>query len=160
LIDLAWMRGTGGGPIAWRGFCLKPKDAWVRSVRWVGGSLCLGLVACAPLVANDSPVEVKREAVRERATARWDLIIDGRAVVAYDYLSKASQQVIARDGFAARMSKTAFRTAVVQTVECSPETCQASIRITYDHPMMKGVGLTVLESWIIEGGKYFYVWPQ
>jgi hypothetical protein len=132
-----------------------------RGFRWFAGASAVLLFAgCAALVTKDSPAEAKREAVRERALARWDLIIKGQADKAYDYFSQGSQQVISRDEFAARMKVTAFRTAVVEKVECSEESCRAWAHITYDHRIMKGVGLTMQESWVLERGNVWYVWPQ
>jgi hypothetical protein len=116
------------------------------------------LAGCAAVITKDSTPEVKREAVQEQAKARWELIIKGQADKAYGYFSKASRQVISRDDFVARMSKTAFRTAAVEKVECSEESCRAWVRITYDHPMMKGVGLTMQENWVLEDGKIWFVW--
>jgi hypothetical protein len=130
-----------------------------RGFKWlVGASAALLFAGCAAVVTKDSPAEAKREAVRERALARWELIIKGQADKAYDYFSSASRQVISREDFAARMSKTAFRTATVEKVECSEESCRAWVRITYDHPMMKGVFQTMQESWLLENRNAWFVW--
>jgi len=118
----------------------------------------LVLAGCAELVTKDSPPEAKREAVRERALARWDLIIKGQPDKAYDYLSRGSQQVISRDEFAARMKVTAFRTADVQKTECSESSCRAWVHITYDFKIWKAVDLTMQENWLIENGNVWYVW--
>lgn len=124
----------------------------------VGAAMGLAVVGCATLT-KESPVADKQEAVRERAAERWDLILKGKAGEAYDdFFSKASRQVLTRDDFRNRMSKTAFRTAEVQKVECAEELCKAWVRITYDHPMTKGVPLTMQENWILEGGAVWYVW--
>lgn len=131
----------------------------VSSVRAkVVALLAVALAGCAGLVTKDSSPERKEAAIREFAAARWELIIKGQADEAYEFLSKASQQVITRADFVARMSKTAFRSVSVEKVECSAETCQATVRVTYDHPLMKGVRNTMLEHWVIDGWKAWYVW--
>jgi hypothetical protein len=45
-------------------------------------------------------------------------------------------------------------------VECQGETCRVDATMTYDHQMMKGVTTPVQETWIIDGGQAWYVWPQ
>jgi len=131
-----------------------------RGFKAVAAALSAALLfaGCATAITRDSPAEAKREAVRERALARWELIIKGQAGTAYEYFSKASQQVMSRGEFVARMSSTAFRTAAVESVECSEESCQAWVGITYDHPMKKGVRNRMQENWILEGGAVWYVW--
>ena len=120
--------------------------------------LAVALAGCAGFVTKDSSPERKEAAIRERAAARWDLLVGKRAAEAYDFLSRASQQVMSRDEFVARMSKTAFRDAVVEKVDCSVDICKVSVRITYDHQMMKGVRNTMVETWLIDGLSAWYVW--
>jgi hypothetical protein len=126
--------------------------------RFVVIAVALGLGACATLGRNSSDEE-KRKAVTDAALARWALIVKGESGQAYDeFMSKGSRQVISRGEFVERMRITAFRTAAVEKTECGAESCQASVRITYDHKLMRGVGNTLRENWIIEDGKVWYVW--
>lgn len=118
------------------------------------------LAGCAGLLTKDSPAEVKEQAARERSQARWALIVGKETGRAYDYLSKASRQVISRTDFVDRVSRTTFRSATVEKVDCSAELCRVNVRYTYDHPMMKGVANTLQETWILEDGVYVYVWPS
>lgn len=121
-------------------------------------AVVLCLAACATIGRNSSDEE-KRRAVTDAALARWAMIVKGEPGQAYDeFMSKGSRQVISRGEFVERMRITAFRTAAVEKTECGAESCQASVRITYDHKLMRGVGNTLLENWIIEDGKVWYVW--
>jgi hypothetical protein len=124
--------------------------AWVVAV----------LAGCAGGLTKDSPVDAKTAAATERSQARWALIIDKDEARAYEYLSGASKQVISRQDFVDRLSRTVFRSASVQKVDCTDEVCKVTVRYTYDHPQMKGVGNLLLETWILEDGKYSYVWPN
>ena len=127
--------------------------------RWfVVIAVALGLGACATLGRNSSDEE-KRKAVTEAVSARWALIVKGESGQAYDeFMSKGSRQVISRGEFVERMKNTAFRAAAIEQIECGAESCQASVRITYDHRLMRGVGNTLRENWIIEDGRVWYVW--
>jgi hypothetical protein len=115
---------------------------------------------CAGGITKSSPDDVKRAAATERSQGRWALIINKEPARAYEYLSKASRQVISRQDFVDRVSRTAFRSADVEKVECVEDLCKVIVRYTYDHPMMKGVGNTLQETWILEDGVYVYVWPS
>ena len=84
------------------------------------------LAGCAGLLTKDSPAEVKEQAARERSQARWALIIGKETGRAYEYLSKASRQVISRTDFVDRVSRTTFRSATVEKVDCSAELCQVN----------------------------------
>ena len=123
--------------------------------------VAVGLVAgCAGGITKSSPDDVKRTAATERSQARWALIINKEPARAYEYLSKASRQVITRPDFVDRVSRTVFRSAEVEKVECAEDLCKVNVRYTYDHPQMKGVGNTLQETWILEDGVYVYVWPS
>jgi len=34
-----------------------------------------------------------------------------------------------------------------------------TVRATLDHRLMKGLPLPVTETWVLEKGEYWYVWP-
>jgi len=122
-------------------------------------ALVVTIAGCATLPSESSD-EARRKAVAERAAARWALIIKGDPGVAYDeYMSKGSQAVISRGEFVARMRVTTFRKAQVDKVECAAESCKATVEVTYDHKIMKGVENTMRETWIFDDGQARYVWP-
>ena len=71
----------------------------------------LMLAACATTggVTTESPLEVKRAAVTERAKARWQAIIDGDVAKAYGFLSPGSKAVTSLESYQARARLTGFR---------------------------------------------------
>ncbi len=118
------------------------------------------LAGCAGGLTKDSPVDAKKAAATERSQARWTLIIDKDAPGAYEYLSKASKQVISRQDFVDGCRARSSDRPSVEKVDCADEVCKVTVRYTYDHPQMKGVGNLLQETWILEDGKYVYVWPS
>jgi len=128
--------------------------------RLAGLVLMVAAIAGCASISSTSSEEVKRQAVAERAAARWALIIKGDAGVAYDeYMSKGSRAVISRGEFVARMRVTAFRSAKVEKVDCAVDSCKATVDVTYDHKLMKGVENTIRETWVFDDGQARFVWP-
>jgi hypothetical protein len=134
------------------------RGGWASVV--LAGALAAVLAGCAGGLTKGSSVEEKSAAVTERSQARWNLIIEREPARAYDYFSKASRQVISRQDFVDRVSRTLFRSAKVEKVDCSAELCKVTVRYTYDHPQIKGVGNVLQETWILEDGVFAYVWPS
>lgn len=121
-------------------------------------ALALSLAACQTLTAG-SPESEKAEVVTARANARWAAIVARRFDDAYDYLSPASRASITRRGFETIVSRLAYREASVTRVSCRGAVCNVQLELVYDTKMMKGVRTPINESWIIEKGQAWYVWP-
>ena len=126
-------------------------------VVWLAG---LGLSGCAGMggLGKDAPPDVKRNAVQERAQARWQAIITGDYAAAYGYLSPASRRLVALPAFEARMRGAQLRGAKVDAVDCGDELCKVAVSITYDHRLMKGITTPAQETWVISDGQAWYVW--
>jgi hypothetical protein len=122
-------------------------------------AVALALTACATLNA-DSSAERKAKVVAERADARWKAIIEKDFDAAYAYLSPASRATITRLGFRAAASRLQYRNAKVEGVTCDKTVCSARVELTYDTKMMQGVRTPIRESWIIDQGQAWYVWPM
>jgi hypothetical protein len=123
----------------------------------VGGTL----VACAGMggVAKDSPEDVKKAAVTQRVQERWKAIIASDAEKSYSYFSPGSKASTSLDQYKKKARLTGFREAQVENVVCEPELCKVTMRTTLDHRLMKGIPLPVTETWVLEKGEYWYVWP-
>jgi hypothetical protein len=120
----------------------------------------LMLLACASPggVTAESPPDVKKAAVTERANARWKAVIDGDGDKAYEFLSSGSKTVTSLTTYKARARLVGFRAADLQSVACEPEVCKVKYRVTLDHRLMKGISSEVEETWVLEKGQYWYVW--
>jgi hypothetical protein len=132
-----------------------------RLTRVAGVVVMVAAVAGCATVTSGSSDDAKRKTVAERAAARWALIIKGDPGAAYDeYMSKGSRAVISRGEFVAKMRVTTFRTAGVEKVECTAQSCKATVEVTYDHKVMKGVENSMVETWIFDDGQAQFVWLQ
>ncbi len=135
------------------------------------------LAACAgngkrnPEPAGSAPaggesVAVKPEdAVRVRAVARWETLIDRQFDKAYDYLSPGYREVRPREDYAKIMGGRPLQWTNARFVSatCETETCAVSIEVhaNFEMPVMR-VGtvetLTVVqENWILSDGEWYLV---
>ena len=114
--------------------------------------------ACATL-GPSSPKEEKVKVVSERAQARWKAIIGKDFASAYEYLSPKSRATVTPAGFKAVASRLAYKAAELKDVTCEAETCKVTFLITYDTKLMKDVHSPLEESWVIDGGQAWMVWP-
>jgi uncharacterized protein YceK len=115
------------------------------------------LAGCAT-ITKDAPPEAKREAVTERVNARWAALIKGDMDTAYTFLSPASRTVTSLAAYKAEARGKGFRKATIEKVECESETCKVTLTVVYDHPKMQGIPTLDQEYWVIDDGKYWYVW--
>ena len=137
----------------WRGYARRVGQATVAVVLAAG-------CAIGGNLTSDTPLETKQAVVRERAEARWQAIIKGDYPAAYAYLSPASRGVVNAGTFEARQKGVVTYTGVkIDTVSCEAAACKVKLWLTYNHKVMKGVTTPAEESWIIDGGQAWYVWP-
>lgn len=119
------------------------------------------LTGCAGVggrISADAPAEKKVELVSVRATERWKALIAGNMEQAYGFLSPASRQVTSFDQYKARVNPRMFRKAEIESVRCEAEVCTVRMLVTYDHRLMKGITTPLEEAWILENGRYWYVY--
>ena len=125
--------------------------------RALGVAVIVALAACAT-IRPDSPPEAKREAVTERVNARWAAILRGDMDTAYAFLSPASKELTPLTSYRTEARSKGFRSAKIENVDCEPESCRVTLMVVYDHQKMQGIPTLVNESWVLEDGKYWYVW--
>jgi hypothetical protein len=123
----------------------------------VGGCVLLGLAACATAPSSESDV---KKLVAERALARWQAMMKGDYAGAYEFLSPGSKASVSRELYRAKVKNPIWRDAAVHSVECTSETCQVKLLITYDYKNMKGIKTELTESWLLEGGNAWYIFRE
>ena len=123
----------------------------------LGIAAIVALAGCAT-ITPDSPPEAKREAVTERVNARWAALLKGDIDTAYSFLSPASKALTGLPEYRTQARSKGFRSAKIEKVDCEPESCRVTLTVVYDHPKMKGIPTLLQESWVLEDGKYWYVW--
>lgn len=122
----------------------------------------MALTACATSttpgsLTQDSPPEVKKEAVAARATARWDALIKGDVDAAYAYLSPASRATIPLNAYKGKHKLGMYRAVKIDSVECEAEVCTVMLQLTFDYKRSKGIAMPLVEKWLITEGKAWYV---
>jgi len=145
------------------GDCKRFSAIFVAEWRQLTVAAILGvtLAACAGLggITKDSSEEAKKAAVTKRAQERWDLIIAGKITPVYEMMSAGSKARMNEEDFRRRARLSGFKEAKVEAVTCEPDLCKVEVRTTLDHRLMKGLPFQVSETWVLEKGEYWYVWP-
>jgi len=123
--------------------------------------LAASLAGCAGMggLTESSPAEEKRAQVLARADARGAALVAGKLDDAYAFLSEGSKAVITKENFTRRMSIVPFTAYRIDTASCEGSTCKVQSKLTFNHRVMKGVTTPVTETWVIEHGQPFFVFP-
>lgn len=134
-----------------------------HATRWIRG-LTLGLAAlllaaCASTgqgerssggaVSAESSVDV----LKTRAKERWDLLILGKALEAWEYLSPGYRQTREAQRYADDMRNrpTRWLSAGVNSVECeSEDVCVVVVRTQFEAPVPGRSGGVQAEGWVRE----------
>ncbi|MFO1281209.1 MAG: hypothetical protein U1F51_01895 [Burkholderiales bacterium] len=121
------------------------------------------IASCASLggIGPDSSDDAKRAAVAARANSRAVALITADLDRAYEHLSSGSKTLINKDNFRVRMSRWPFTAYRIEGIDCDRESCRVKSRLTFDHPAMRGKGVSApsTEVWVLERGEYFFVFP-
>ena len=136
----------------------------VFSARFLALFAAVMLAACATL-STDSSDEAKQAAVKKRAEARWAALVKGDVSSSYALLSPASKAVLTEDQYRDRLRRSGVTGVEVESVQCAAETCKVKLWITFDATpfpghTIKGIRTTATETWVIDRGEYWYVWPN
>jgi len=121
--------------------------------------LLASLAGCAAMTGDgaDLALDAKQALVTERINARWEALIKGDLDRAYTYMSAASKETIPLTAYKAKIKPGMWRSVKINAIVCEAEICTASMTLTYDHRLMKGVQTPFQESWIIEKGTAWFV---
>jgi hypothetical protein len=128
------------------------------AARLIALGAAMTMAACAT-ISPDAPSDAKQAAVKKRVEARWAALIKGDAASAYKLLSPASKAVVSERDFSGRMRRT-FTGVEIESIDCAAESCDVKIFITYDTTPIKGIRTPARETWVLDKGDYWYVWPN
>ena len=134
----------------------------VRCATVAALALWLGACATSPSgqqVTAATSAEAKRAAVLARADARGLALVRRDLEAAYAFLSEGSKAVISLDNFKRRMSVVPFTAYRIDNATCEAESCKVNVKVTYDHRVMKGVTTPLTETWVVERGGLYFVFP-
>jgi hypothetical protein len=133
---------------------------WLKG--WLPAALAVAVAGCATgpgaSLTKDSPPDVKRAVLTERINARWNALIKGDLDQAYTFLSTASKEAYPLKVYKSKVKPGMWRSVAIDGIECEAEICKASLKLTYDHRLMKGVTTPLLEIWTIDNGNAWFVY--
>lgn len=121
----------------------------------------VALVACA---AAPEKKDEDNSVIKERAVARWNLLIAHKADKAYDYLSPGYRDTISREKYAGEMDERGVKWEKVDyaSQECQPATCKVRLLVEYKVQLKGSVGTVksmgpLVETWIKTDGKWYFL---
>jgi hypothetical protein len=117
----------------------------------------LAVAACAsgPFASRSSS-----DIVREKAQARWDLLVKENFAGAYEFISPAGRSVVSREAFATSMKPGFWKGAKVLKVECSTaEVCEVDVLIDYTYSGRK-FSSPLSEKWVRQDSDWWYLWQR
>lgn len=131
--------------------------------RQLTGAAIIGvtLAACATTgsLSKDATDEAKQAAVTQRVNERWKAIIGGDVEKSYGMLSAGSKATTTLDGYRKKARLSGFTQAGVQSATCTGEICKVTVKVTLNTRKMNGLQVPETETWILEKGEYWYVFP-
>jgi hypothetical protein len=128
------------------------------SLAWVGVTTFLAGCAGLGTMSASDPAEKKEAEVRRLAKERWDALIARRMDLAYEYMSPASRKVTTLEQYRGRVNPGMYRSVRIDEVKCEAEICKVTLHLTYDHRLMKGITTPLEESWVLDQGRFWFVY--
>lgn len=118
------------------------------------------LTSCAGIGTIDAsaPADKKAAEVHRLAHERWQALIAQDMERAYGFMSPASRRVTTLEQYKARVNPSMYRAVRIDEVKCEAEVCRVRLYLTYDHRLMKGITTPMEESWVLDQGRFWYVY--
>ena len=125
---------------------------------WRIGSRVAAVVLVA-VSASCATVEQRRpeDAVKEKAQARWNALVQGDVKAAYEYFSPGSRATLSLIDFTNGIRIGFWKKVAVDKVECGgPDSCEVFTTIEYDHRGMR-IKTPHRETWVREGTNWWFL---
>ncbi len=119
--------------------------------------MALALSACANLEPNKP-----EDQVRQRATERWQALIKGEFIRAYDYNTPGFKSVVTPDGFRNRFGgAVVWVSAEVVRVNCEDAVkCAATIKLAFKPTLNVRIKEPLInyldETWLLDKGQWWF----
>jgi hypothetical protein len=95
----------------------------------------------------------------KRANERWAAVIGGDVQASYAMLSAGSKATTSYEAYQRKARLKGFRQATVESAACTGDICRVKVQLVLDTVKMKGIQVPETETWILEKGDYWYVFP-
>jgi hypothetical protein len=129
--------------------------------------VAMGVVGCAGTGTRPDRSAPDEAYLAERAVERWNLLINGGAAEAYDYLSPGYRSIRSRESYVADIHRKPMTWTSVEPmgVECPPEAgyCDVTLNIRFKvrsgSPMIGRLesASPLTERWILSGKDWYFV---
>jgi hypothetical protein len=77
----------------------------------------------------------------------------------YGMLSAGSKATTTLEAYRKKARLTGFTQAGVQSASCAGEICKVAVKVTLNTKKMNGLQVPETETWVLEKGEYWYVFP-
>ena len=121
------------------------------------------LSGCGAMIPGQSSGIIEKGAdavartVTERAQQRWDALLKLDMEVAYQLISPAGRSLMSIQDYRPRVNAGFWRGAKVKEAVCEAETCEVTVLIDMIAERVKFT-LPVKETWILDAGKWWFVY--
>lgn len=130
-----------------------------RSLRWKSPVL-VALVAAVIAGCGTTKVGTAKDsqaALLERATKRWNALVQSDIRTAYSYLSPGSRQVVSYEAYVTSIRPGFWKKAEVKRADCSEAAvCDVVVEIEYDYKGMR-IKTPLREPWALTDGEWWFV---
>jgi hypothetical protein len=124
--------------------------------------ICMGLFVAGSFLTGCASLQTKpEEAVAQRATERWQALVKGQLIKAYEYNTPGYKALVTPESFIGRTGIAGrWLGAEVIRVECAqPKSCKAVIRLDFQ-ALFSGRSTDKLsthidETWLLEDGQWW-----
>ena len=98
------------------------------------------------------------QTVKSRAQERWNALVAGQLDKAYEFITPAGRSTLPIALYRSRLSGVSWRAAKVTGVACEAEVCDVTVTLDIDVLPNLPHQQPISEKWILEAGKWWFVY--
>lgn len=146
---------------------MSSKLAHPRVLLALAAALLLGACASTPSTSTGaSSSDGSKEALKQRATERWEFLIAHDAAKAWEYLTPGYRATITAEKYGNQMNSrpAQWKSAKITKIDCAqPGNCQVYVAVTYS--LVMGIGgsgpvttfAPLKETWLFLHNQWYYL---